>query len=287
MMAQTIDGKACAKAVREETAKRCEALAEKGITPGLAVVLVGEDPASQIYVRNKERACEKVGIRSIVIRMPADTAQEMLDAEIVRLNNAPDVDGILVQFPLPKGLDEARVLALIDPKKDVDGFHVENIGALATGARGFVSCTPLGCLELIRRTGVPIAGKHAVVVGRSNTVGKPMALLLLAEDATVTVCHSRTANLGDHTKRADILVAAVGRPGMISGDMIKPGAVVIDVGINRIGDGKVVGDVDFDSASAVAGYITPVPGGVGPMTIAMLLKHTVDSAEARQSRCAK
>ncbi|MED9957882.1 MAG: bifunctional 5,10-methylenetetrahydrofolate dehydrogenase/5,10-methenyltetrahydrofolate cyclohydrolase, partial [Christensenellales bacterium] len=204
-----------------------------------------------------------------------------LEDKIRALNDDATVDGILVQLPLPAGLDERRVLALIRPEKDVDGFHVQSMGALVTGAAGFLSCTPKGCLELIRRTGVPLAGKEAVVVGRSNIVGKPMALLLLRENATVTVCHSRTADLAAHTRRADILVAAVGRPGMITGDMIKPGAVVIDVGINRLEDGRVVGDVDFASAEPVAGFLTPVPGGVGPMTIAMLLENTLESAEKR------
>ncbi len=281
MKAQLIDGKAVAAEIRAEIKARVEALGAKGVQPGLAVVLVGEDPASQIYVRNKERACEQAGIRSVAIRMPADTKQTDLEAKIRELNADPEVDGILVQLPLPKGMDEQAALALIDPKKDVDGFHVQSVGALVTGRKGFVSCTPKGCMELIKRTGVSLAGKEAVVVGRSGIVGKPMALLLLAENATVTVCHSKTADLAAHTRRADVLVAAVGRPGMITGDMIKPGAVVIDVGINRLDSGKVVGDVDFASAAEVAGYITPVPGGVGPMTIAMLLANTLESAEAR------
>ena len=281
MSAQLIDGKAVAKEIRQGLKERCAALLGRGVQPGLAVVLVGEDPASQIYVRNKEKACAQVGIRSIAVRMPADTPQDVLEAKIVALNMDPEVDGILVQLPLPGGLDEARVLALVAPAKDVDGFHVQSLGALVTGRRGFVSCTPKGCMELIRRTGIDPAGKEAVVVGRSNIVGKPMSLLLLAKNATVTTCHSRTQDLAAHTRRADILVAAVGRPKMITGDMIKPGAVVIDVGINRLEDGKVVGDVDFDSAAEVAGYITPVPGGVGPMTIAMLMENTLESAEAR------
>lgn len=276
-----IDGKATSKEIREGLKARAAALIEKGVRPALAVILVGEDPASQIYVRNKERGCEAAGIRSVAFRMDANVSQEALEAKIRQLNEDPEIDGILVQLPLPKGLSEQRVLALIDPKKDVDGFHVQSMGALMTGGRGFIPCTPKGCMELIRRTGVPLVGKEAVVVGRSNIVGKPMAMLLLAEHMTVTICHSRTQNLAEHTRRADVLVAAVGRAGMITGDMIKPGAIVIDVGINRLESGKVVGDVDFDSAAQVAGYLTPVPGGVGPMTIAMLLENTLESAERR------
>lgn len=281
MAAQRIDGKGIAAEIRQGLKTRCEALVEKGVMPCLAVVLVGEDPASAIYVRNKERACKQVGIRSVAIRMEADTPQDVLEAQIQALNGDPEVDGILVQLPLPKGLDEERVLKLISPAKDVDGFHMENMDALVTGRKGPIPCTPKGCMKLIHSTGIGLSGKEAVVVGRSNIVGKPMALLLLAESATVTVCHSRTRDLAAHTRRADVLVAAVGRPGMITGDMVKPGAVVIDVGINRLEDGRVVGDVDFDAASEVAGYITPVPGGVGPMTIAMLLENTLEAAEQR------
>lgn len=281
MAAQIIDGKGIAAEIRAGLKARCADLVQKGVQPGLAVVLVGEDPASQIYVRNKERACAQVGIRSVAVRLPADTPQDALEAQIQALNADPEIDGILVQLPLPKGLDESRVLAIIDPKKDVDGFHVQSMGALVTGAPGFISCTPKGCMELIRRTGINLSGKEAVVVGRSNIVGKPMALLLLRESATVTVCHSKTVDLAAHTRRADVLVAAVGRPEMITGGMIKTGAVVIDVGINRLADGKVVGDVDFASAKEVAGFITPVPGGVGPMTIAMLLENTLESAGRR------
>lgn len=280
MQATLIDGKAIAAAVRKALRARCGELVARGITPGLTVVLVGEDPASQIYVRNKQRACEKVGIASTLIRMPGNATQAQLEDTIRDLNEDSNVDGILVQFPLPKGLDEGRVLALIDPAKDVDGFHVENMGALVSGTQGFISCTPKGCMALIESTGIDISGKEAVVVGRSNVVGKPMALLLLQQNATVTLCHSKTANLKEHTRRADILVAAVGRPEIITGDMIKPGAVVIDVGINRVGD-RVVGDVAFASACEVAGFITPVPGGVGPMTIAMLMENTLKSAERR------
>jgi len=280
MPAILIDGKAIAAQIRKEIKAECDALKEKGVTPGLAVVLAGEDPASQIYVRNKERACEKTGIRSTVIRLSGQTTQLQLEEIICSLNENPEVDGILVQLPLPRGLSEAKALAKIDPAKDVDGFHARNMGALVTGASGFVPCTPKGCMELIRRAGVPVSGKEAVVIGRSTIVGKPMALLLLNENATVTLCHSKTADLKAHTKRADILVAAVGRPEMITGDMIKPGAAVIDVGINRVGD-KVVGDVCFAEAGEAAGFITPVPGGVGPMTIAMLLQNTLESAGRR------
>lgn len=280
MKAAIIDGKGIAAQIRKELQVRCSELIARGVQPGLTVVLVGEDPASQIYVRNKESACKKIGIRSDIIRMPADTTQAQLDSIIDELNKNIDVDGILVQFPLPKGLSESRVLALINPQKDVDGLHVESIGALATGAKGFVSCTPKGCMELIRHTGIELSGKEAVVVGRSNTVGKPIALLLLQQNATVTVCHSKTVNLKEHIRRADVLIAAVGKAEMITADMIKPGAVVIDVGINRV-EGKVVGDVAFAEASEVAGYITPVPGGVGPMTIAMLMQNTLESAERR------
>ena len=280
MSANLIDGKSVAAQVRKEIKAECDALKERGVTPGLAVVLVGEDAASQIYVRNKEKACEKAGIHSTVIRMPAHTAQRDLEETIRLLNEDLEVDGILVQLPLPKGLDEREALSKIDPAKDVDGFHARNMGALVAGAPGFVACTPKGCLKLIQSAGIPIVGKEAVVVGRSVIVGKPMALLLVNENATVTLCHSKTADLAAHTRRADILVAAVGRPEMITGDMVKPGAVVIDVGINRVGD-KVVGDVCFKTASEVAGFITPVPGGVGPMTIAMLLQNTLESAERR------
>ena len=280
MSATIIDGKAVAARLRKEIKTECDALKEKGVTPGLAVLLVGENPASQIYVRNKERACEKTGIHSTVIRMSDQTAQRELEDMICSLNEDPEVDGILVQLPLPKGLNEHEALSKIDPAKDVDGFHAMNMGALVTGTSGFVPCTPKGCLALIQSVGVPIAGREAVVIGRSTIVGKPMALLLLQENATVTLCHSKTADLSAHTKRADILVAAVGKPEMITGDMIKPGAIVIDVGINRVGD-RVVGDVCFETASEVAGFITPVPGGVGPMTIAMLLRNTLESAGKR------
>lgn len=280
MSAVLLDGKAIAASIREQIRARVEQAKQNGTVPGLTVVLVGEDPASKVYVRNKERACKEVGFASQVLRLSQDTTQQQL-LEVVRsLNSDASVHGILVQLPLPGHIDEGAVIAAIDPAKDVDGFHMINAGALMVGAKGFVSCTPRGVIELIRQTGQPIAGKHAVVVGRSNIVGKPAAMLLLQENATVTVCHSRTKDLAQITRQADILVAAVGRPKMITGQMIKPGAIVIDVGINRLADGSLAGDVDFESAVEVAGFITPVPGGVGPMTIAMLLQNTLEAAHA-------
>ena len=278
MAAQILDGKVMSNEIKAEVARRVAALKERGVTPGLAVILVGEDPASQIYVRNKGIGCEQTGIRSVTIRMPEETTQEELTRQIGQLNDDPTIHGILVQLPLPKQLDEAAALAAITPEKDVDGFHIENAGRLLNGLPGVVACTPKGALEMIRRSGVSLSGKEAVVVGRSNIVGKPMAMLLLRENCTVTICHSRTKDLAAQTRRADILVAAVGKAHMITADMVKPGAVVIDVGINRV-DGKVLGDVDFDSVKEVAGWITPVPGGVGRMTIAMLLQNTVEAAE--------
>ena len=243
-MAQILDGKAMSEDLRERIAERVVRLKEKGITPGLAVILAGEDPASQIYVRNKGKACQEAGMRSETVRLPAEVSQAELEREIERLNNDPGIHGILVQLPLPKHLDEAAALARILPEKDVDGFHLLNAGRLMTGETGVIPCTPRGALYMIRQTGLNLSGLEAVVIGRSNIVGKPMAALLLQENCTVTICHSRTRNLKEHTRRADILVAAVGRAGFITGDMIKPGAVVIDVGINRV-DGKVKGDVDF------------------------------------------
>ena len=278
MSAQLLDGKVMSESLRGEIAQRVAALKEKGLTPGLAVILVGEDPASQIYVRNKGIGCEQVGIHSVTIRLPETTTQDELEAHIRRLNADASIHGILVQLPLPKGLDEAAALAVIAPEKDVDGFHIQNAGKLLNGLPGVVACTPKGALEMIRRTGVDLTGKEAVVVGRSNIVGKPMAMLLLQQNCTVTMCHSRTVNLAEHTRRADVLVAAVGKARFITADMVKPGAVVIDVGINRV-DGKVVGDVDFEAVREVAGWITPVPGGVGRMTITMLLANTVEAAE--------
>ena len=284
MDAKILDGKALAASIREELREKTELLKkERGVTPSLAVIVAGDDPASAVYVRNKERACVNAGMNSIVRRLPGDVTQEELEGVVAGFNADDSVHGILVQLPLPRHLDEKRVLALIDPKKDVDGFHAVNMGALMSGTEGFVPCTPKGIIRLIESAGVSIAGKNAVIVGRSNIVGKPAAMLLLARDATVTICHSNTQDLAAFTKNADILVAAVGRPRMITGDMIKPGATVIDVGINRTDDG-LVGDVDFASALPVAGAITPVPGGVGPMTIAMLLENTYIGACAS---CAK
>lgn len=278
MAAQILDGKVMSETLRAEIALRVEALKARGITPGLAVILVGEDPASQIYVRNKGIACEKAGMYSLTIRLPEDTDQAVLESRIRELNEDARIHGILVQLPLPAHLDEAAALAAITPEKDVDGFHIQNAGRLLNGLPGVVACTPKGALAMIRRTGIDLRGKEAVVVGRSNIVGKPMAMLLLQQDCTVTMCHSRTKDLAAHTRRADVLVAAVGKARFITADMVKPGAVVIDVGINRV-DGKVVGDVDFDAVKDVAGWITPVPGGVGRMTIAMLLENTVEAAE--------
>ncbi len=278
MSAQLLDGKLMSDELRVRIAERVAALKEKGVQPGLAVILVGEDTASQIYVRNKEKGCEQVGMRSVTIRLPEDITQEVLEGHIRALNADAAIHGILVQLPLPKHLDEAAALAVIVPEKDVDGFHVQNAGKLLNGLSGVIACTPKGALEMIRRTGVDLSGKEAVVVGRSNIVGKPMAMLLLQENCTVTMCHSRTADLASHTRRADVLVAAVGRAKFITADMVKPGAIVIDVGINRV-DGKVVGDVDFDAVKEVASWITPVPGGVGRMTITMLLENTVEAAE--------
>ena len=278
MSAQLIDGKAAARAIRKRVAAQAAQLKqEKGITPGLAVVLVGDDPASHIYVNSKEKDCQQVGFHSQVHRLSADTTIESLLALIHSLNADPRIHGILVQLPLPKHLDESAVILAIDPAKDVDGFHLINAGLLATGGSGFVPCTPRAVVWLLKNAGIDIRGKHAVVVGRSNIVGKPAALLLLAEHATVTVCHSRTADLASITRQADILVAAIGKPGFITADMIKPGAAVIDVGINRT-EGGMVGDVAFEQALEVAGWITPVPGGVGPMTRAMLLENTLEAA---------
>ena len=280
MAATLIDGRAVAKAFKEEIAERTKKMIAEGIHPHLAVVLVGENPASQVYVRNKENGCIKAGIRSTVIRLEETCTQEELEKTVIALNEDASVHGILVQLPLPRHLDEARVLRLIDPDKDVDGFHAMNSGRLMNGQPGFVPCTPLGVMKLLESYGIDPCGKHAVVIGRSNIVGKPMAMLLLAANATVTVCHSRTQNLKEITRQADILVAAVGRANFVTADMVKPGATVIDVGINRV-DGKIVGDVDFDAVSEVSGHITPVPGGVGQMTIAMLLSNTLDAAAKR------
>ena len=278
MAAQILDGKLMSESLRKEIAARVERLKERGVTPGLAVILVGNDPASEIYVRNKGNGCAETGMYSRTLQMPAETTQEELEAAIDVLNQDPAIHGILVQLPLPKHLDEQAALAKIMPEKDVDGFHLINAGHMLTGTEGVVACTPRGALYMIKSTGLDLNGKEAVVIGRSNIVGKPMAMLLLRENCTVTICHSRTKNLAEHTRRADILVAAVGKAGFVTADMVKPGAVVIDVGINRV-DGKVRGDVDFDAVKEKAGWITPVPGGVGKMTITMLLANTVEAAE--------
>lgn len=281
MKAKLIDGKAIAAAVRADLAAEVEALKAAGTVPGLAVILVGEDPASQVYVRNKTRACAEVGIHTEEFRLPADTAEEDLLALVAELNARADIDGILCQLPLPKPLDDAAVIAAIDPAKDVDAFSAVNVGHIMIGDYTFLPCTPAGVMELLHRSGVEVAGKRCVVIGRSNIVGKPMAMLLLHENGTVTVCHSRTQNLADVCREADILVAAVGRAKFVTADMVKDGAVVIDVGMNRDENGKLCGDVDFDAVAEVASLITPVPGGVGPMTIAMLLKNTVTAAKRR------
>ncbi len=281
-MAKIIDGKAISAAKKQEVAAKCAALREQGITPALAVVLVGEDPASKVYVRNKTKACEVCGIRGHQIDLPADTTQEELLALVDKLNRDDAIHGILVQLPLPKGLDETAILRAIDPRKDVDAFHPVNVGKIMIGDYDFLPCTPAGCMDLIRSTGVEIAGKHAVVVGRSNIVGKPMAMLLLHANATVTICHSKTENLKEECQKADILVAAVGKRNVVTADMVKPGAIVIDVGMNRDENGKLCGDVDFEAVKEVAGHITPVPGGVGPMTIATLMENTARAACAAQ-----
>ena len=282
MSAQIIDGKAIAQQVRVELKARTDALKARGITPGLAVIIVGEDPASKIYVANKIKACAELGLHSEHIVMSADTPEATLLAKIDELNNDPKIHGFLVQLPVPKHIDSNKVLLAIDPEKDVDGFHPVNVGALATGNMRFAPCTPWGCMKLLEKSGVSIEGKHAVVVGRSNIVGKPMALLLLQANATVTICTSKTVDLAKFTRDADILVVATGRAKMITGDMVKPGAAVIDVGMNRDENGKLCGDVDFEAVKEVAGWITPVPGGVGPMTITMLVANTVQSAERTQ-----
>ena len=278
-----IDGKAIAADIRAELKVRTAAFEEKYRKKiGLAVVLIGNDPASQVYVRNKVKACEEAGIRSFRHDLPEETTQKQAEELVSALAADENVHGILVQLPLPKGLDEKRLLALIPPEKDVDGFLAENIGRLALKEEGTVACTPLGVMEMLKRCGISAAGKNAVVVGRSNIVGRPMALLLLNADATVTVCHSKTKNLKEECLRADILVAAIGKPKFITADMVKEGAVVIDVGMDRDENGKLCGDVDFENVKEKASYITPVPGGVGPMTIAMLLKNTCDAAERAQ-----
>ena len=279
-MATRIDGKLVSAHLREQLKKDVAALKDKsGVTPGLAVVLVGDDPASAVYVRNKHRACDEVGMYSEVITMPADTTEEALLSRLAELNNDPKIHGILVQLPLPKHISEEKVIAAIDPAKDVDAFHESNVGKIMLGNYDFLPCTPAGVMELLHYYNISVAGKDCVVVGRSNIVGKPQALLLLAENGTVTVCHSRTKDLAEKTRAADILVVAIGKPNFITADMVKPGAVVIDVGINRLPDGKLCGDVDFEGVEPIAEAITPVPGGVGPMTITVLLKNALKAAE--------
>jgi methylenetetrahydrofolate dehydrogenase (NADP+)/methenyltetrahydrofolate cyclohydrolase len=279
MTAQLIDGIAVSRILRAEVAQRAAALRERGVVPGLAVLLVGDDPASAVYVRNKVKACEEHGIRSVLEKHDASMAEAGLLARLAALNADPSIHGILVQMPLPRHIDPQKVIETISTAKDVDGYSVQSAGDLMTGLPGFRPCTPWGCMKLIESTGVPVRGKHAVVVGRSNTVGKPMALMLLQANATVTVTHTATPDLGVHTRQADIVVVAAGRRGTLRGDMVKPGAIVIDVGIHRREDGKLCGDVDFDTVAPIAGFITPVPGGVGPMTITMLLMNTIESAE--------
>jgi methylenetetrahydrofolate dehydrogenase (NADP+)/methenyltetrahydrofolate cyclohydrolase len=286
MTARILDGKALAASLRAGLKATVADLARRGLKPGLAAVLVGEDPASRVYVRNKMRACEETGVRSELHQFAADAPERAVLDRIVSLNADPKVHGILVQLPLPKQVSNERALAALSPEKDVDGFGAESLGALLAGRAGFVPGTPAGVMRLLEHAGVPLAGRHAVVVGRSTIVGKPMALLLLQKDATVTICHSKTAQLAGLTRQADILVAAAGRPRMISAEMVKPGACVIDVGINRLVDGSLAGDVDYAQVRDVAGWITPVPGGVGPMTVAMLIENTVRAAAKSVAGCA-
>lgn len=274
-----IDGKEVSAAVRENIKSEVSALKEQGVTPGLAVIIVGNDPASRVYVNNKKKGCEQVGMNSFEYALPEETTTEELLELIEKLNNDADVHGILCQLPVPKHIDEEKVLNAISPDKDVDAFHPVNCGKVMTGDYRFAPCTPAGMVEMLKHYNIDIAGKHCVIIGRSNIVGKPMAMLMLKHNATVTVCHSKTQNLAEITKQADILVAAVGRPNFVTADMIKDGAVVLDVGINRMADGKLCGDVDFDSVCEKTSYITPVPGGVGPMTITMLLKNTLEAAK--------
>ncbi|MFZ4551700.1 MAG: bifunctional methylenetetrahydrofolate dehydrogenase/methenyltetrahydrofolate cyclohydrolase FolD [Aquabacterium sp.] len=280
MTAQLIDGNALSKQLRGEVAQRAAALTAKGTKPGLAVILVGDNPASQVYVRNKVKACEDAGFKSVLEKYDATLTEAELLARVDALNNDPSIHGILVQLPLPKHIDDHKVIEAISPLKDVDGFHVASAGALMVGEVGFKACTPYGCMKMLESIGMKdLRGKHAVVIGRSNIVGKPMAMMLLQANATVTITHSGTADLGAMTRQADIVVAAVGKRNVLTADMIKPGAVVIDVGMNRDDEGKLCGDVDFNGCKEVAGYITPVPGGVGPMTITMLLVNTMEAAE--------
>ena len=279
MTAQLIDGNALSRQLRADVSARVAALKNRGVTPGLAVVLVGDNPASQVYVRNKVKACEDTGMHSVLEQYTADMTEAALLARVDALNQDPSIHGILVQLPLPAHIDAQKVIEAISPTKDVDGFHIASAGALMTGMDGFWPCTPYGCMKMLESIDYDLKGKHAVVIGRSNIVGKPMAMMLLQQDATVTVCHSRTANLKALTLQADVIVAAVGKRHVLTADMVKPGAVVLDVGMNRNDEGKLCGDVDFDGVKEVAGYITPVPGGVGPMTITMLMVNTLSSAE--------
>ena len=279
MTAKIIDGVALSQQLRGDVAKRAAALKARGITPGLAVVLVGDNPASQVYVRNKVKACEDSGLHSVLEKYEASMTEAQLLARIEALNNDPSIHGILVQLPLPAHIDAHKVIESISPAKDVDGFHVASAGALMVGQPGFWPCTPYGCMKMLESIGYELKGKHAVVIGRSNIVGKPMALMLLQQNATVTICHSATQDLKAMTLQADVIVAAVGKQKVLTADMVKPGAVVIDVGMNRNDEGKLCGDVDFESVKQVAGWITPVPGGVGPMTITMLLVNTLEAAE--------
>lgn len=276
-MAQLIDGKKISQEIKDELKETVASLQSKGIEGALAVIQVGNDPASSVYVRNKKKACEYIGIRSESYELPEETTEDELLALIETLNEDPKVNGILCQLPVPEHMDEQKIIRTIAPSKDVDGFHTQNVGALVVGQQGFVSCTPAGVIQLLKRSGIEISGKHCVVVGRSNIVGKPMALLMLQENATVTICHSRTSDLKSVCKQADILIVAVGKPKMITAEYVKEGATVIDVGIHRQEDGKLCGDVDFDQVEPVAGAITPVPGGVGPMTIAMLMNNCVEA----------
>ena len=279
MTAQKIDGNALSQTLRADVTKRATALKARGITPGLAVILVGENPASQVYVRNKVKACEDCGLHSILEKHPASLTEAALLNRIDALNQDTSIHGILVQLPLPEHIDAQKVIEAISPAKDVDGFHIASAGALMTGIPGFLPCTPYGCMKMLESIGYELKGKHAVVIGRSNIVGKPMALMLLQKNATVTICHSATQNLKAITLQADVIVAAVGKRNILTADMVKPGAVVLDVGMNRNEEGKLCGDVDFAGVEQVAGYITPVPGGVGPMTITMLLVNTLEAAE--------
>ena len=279
MTAQLIDGNALSRQLRSQVSERVIALKAKGLTPGLAVILVGENPASQVYVRNKVKACEDTGMHSVLEKYDPSMTEAELLARVEALNNDPGIHGILVQLPLPAHMDAQKVIEAISPAKDVDGFHIASAGALMTGMAGFWPCTPYGCMKMLESIGYDLKGKHAVVIGRSNIVGKPMALMLLQQNATVTICHSATPDLKAMTLQADVIVAAVGKRNVLTADMVKPGAVVLDVGMNRNEAGKLCGDVDFDGVKEVAGWITPVPGGVGPMTITMLMVNTLESAE--------